>query len=147
MNVETVLWRLRRFLLLISALVFIMTLAELVFLSHWKEPIQFLPFALSGLGLIVVIAAYMTQQRTTLLAMRYIMIIIAIGGVIGFLVHVSNNFSFQLEIKPSSSFLEIVKGTLEGAIPILAPGILTLGAFMGLAAIYQHPALANKTKG
>jgi len=52
MNPEKILERLRQFLLIISSGVFIMTVTELVFLSHWSETIQFLPFGLSALGLI-----------------------------------------------------------------------------------------------
>ena len=57
MNAEQVLGRVRQFLLLISVSVFVMTIAELFFLSHWSETIQFLPFLLSGWGLVSLILA------------------------------------------------------------------------------------------
>ena len=50
MNSEQRLARIRQFLLIISAGVFIMTVTELFFLSHWTETIQLLPFVLSGWG-------------------------------------------------------------------------------------------------
>jgi len=70
MNSEKILERLRQFLLIISAGVFIMTVTELTFLSHWSETIQFLPFALSALGLITLAFAYFRPSRETITAMQ-----------------------------------------------------------------------------
>ena len=58
MNTEVILTRVRQFLLIISAGIFVMTTAELIFVSHWNESIQYLPFALCGLGLIMLATAY-----------------------------------------------------------------------------------------
>ena len=48
MTPDQTLGRIRQFLLVIAAAVFLMTVTELVFLSHWSETLQLLPFALSG---------------------------------------------------------------------------------------------------
>jgi len=37
----------------------------------------------------------------------------------------------------------LIKATLEGENPVLAPGILLLGAVIGLAAIYQYSQTIN----
>lgn len=144
MNSEKTLERLRQFLLIISAGVFIMTVTELTFLSHWSETIQFLPFALSALGLITLAFAYFRPSRGTITAMQWSMIVIAVCSLIGFYEHMLNNFAFRLEIAANSTTWELIRATLEGANPVLAPGILTLGAAIGLAAIYKHPALDNR---
>lgn len=141
MGPEKILERLRRFLLIISAGVFVMTVTELTFLSHWTETIQYLPFALSGLGLIVLGTAYFRPSRRTITTMLWSMIIIAVCSLIGFYEHMSNNLAFWMEIAPNSTTWELILATFQGANPVLAPGILTLGAVIGLTAIYKHPAL------
>lgn len=144
MSSEVVLARLRIFLLIISAGVFVMTVTELLFLSHWSETIQFLPFALSGLGLTTLAFVYFRPNHKTLTSMLWSMLVIAVCSLIGFYEHMINNYGFRLEIKPSSTTWELIKATLEGANPVLAPGILLLGAVIGLTAIYKHPMLETK---
>lgn len=144
MNPEQVLARLRQFLSIISAGIFVMTVTELFFLSHWDVTIQFLPFALSGLGLITLALAYFRPSRATLNGMRWSMIVIGVCSFIGFYQHMLNNYSFWLEIQPNATTWDLIKATFEGANPVLAPGILLLGAVIGLAAIYKHPLLETK---
>ena len=144
MNAEATLLRLRQFLIVISAGVFVMTVSELFFLSHWSEMIQYLPFALSGLGLLTLFLAYFRPSRSTFLALRWAMIIIAICSLIGFYEHMANNLAFQMEIQPNGTTAEFIWAMLEGANPVLAPGILTLGAVIGLAATYRHQVLEPK---
>ena len=135
MNAEKTLERLRQFLLIISTGVFIMTVTELSFLSHWSETIQFLPFALCALGLLTLGFAYFRPGHTTITAMQW--------SMIGFYEHMLNNFAFRMEIDANATTWELIQATLSGANPVLAPGILTLGAVIGLAAIYKHPALES----
>ena len=144
MNAEATLLRLRQFLIIIAAGVFVMTVTELFFLSHWSETIQYLPFVLSGLGLVTLALAFFRPTRATLLILHWTMIIIAICSLIGFYEHMENNYEFQKEIQPNATTQAFVMATLEGANPVLAPGILTLGAVIGLAATYQHEVLGKK---
>jgi len=144
MNSEIILARLRQFLLIISTAVFLMTVTELFFLSHWSETIQFLPFVLSGLGVITLSLAYFRPNRGTITALRWSMIVIAACSLIGVYEHMANNLGFRMEIQPNATTWELILATLEGANPVLAPGILMLGAVIGLAAMYQHPVLENR---
>jgi hypothetical protein len=144
MNAEQVLAKLRQFLLIISAGIFVMTVTELFFLSHWNETIQFLPFALSGLGLITLALAYFRPSHGILNGMRWSMLLIAACSFIGFYEHMVINYQFWLEIKPDATTWDLIKATLEGANPVLAPGILMLGAVIALVSIYKHPLLETK---
>ena len=144
MNAEHVLTKLRQYLLIISAGIFVMTVSELVFLSHWNETIQFLPFALSALGLITLALAYFRPSRGILNGTRWSMFVIAVCSLIGFYEHMTNNYSFWLEIKPNATTWDLIKATLGGANPVLAPGILMLGAVIGLMALYKHPLLETR---
>lgn len=141
MNSEHSLARIRQFLLIISAGVFIMTVTELFFLSHWTETIQLLPFALSGWGLIVLALAYFKPRARTINVLRWSMVVIGLCSLIGIYEHMANNLGFQMEIQPNATLWELITATLEGANPVLAPGILMLGAAIGWTAAYQHSAL------
>ena len=144
MDSEKILAQLRKFLLIISAGVFVMTVSELTFLGHWNVAIQFLPFALCALGLIASALAYFRPSRGTIRFTQWSMIVIAVCSFIGFYEHMSGNFWFWLDIQPNATTWELIKATFTGGIPILAPGILTLGGVIGAAATYKHPSLETK---
>jgi len=143
MNSDATLARIRQFLLIITAGTFVMTVIELIFVSHWNEKIQYLPFALCALGLIITGLAFLRPGRSTISAMRWSMIVIGTCSFIGFYEHLYNNYSFWLDIQPNTTTKDLIIATFNGGIPVLAPGILLLGAVTGLIAIYQHP-LLNK---
>ena len=144
MNSEQSLARIRQFLLIIAAGVFVMTVTELFFLSHWSETIQLLPFALSGLGLITLALAYFRPSPMTIKFLQWAMVLIGLCSLIGIYEHMSNNLGFQMEIRPNATTWELILATLEGANPVLAPGILALGAAIGWTAAYQYFPLDQK---
>ena len=144
MKAEVTLTRVRQFLLIIAAGTFVMTTAELIFISHWNESIQYLPLALCGLGLITLALAYFHPSHGSTHALRWSMIVIGVCSFIGFYEHMYNNYAFWMEIQPNSTAQELIVATLSGGIPILAPGILLLGAVIGLIAVYKHPLLEIK---
>src|SRR4051794_36201457 len=118
---ESVEGRLRRFLLLLTIMVFLATLAELILEEHTKETLQFIPFFLCAIGLIAVIAALLRPQRKSFLALRVSMIIVALGGMTGVAIHLINNYQFEQEIRPNSALSDLIVATLKGANPLLAP--------------------------
>jgi hypothetical protein len=65
------------------------------------------------------------------------MILIALCSLIGLYEHTANNLAFEMEIQPHASTGELIKATLEGGIPVMAPGILALGAAIGWTAAYR----------
>lgn len=121
-----------------------MTVTELVFLGHWNKVIQFLPFGLGAFGITTLALVCFRPSRTTLAVLRWSMIVIGCCSFIGFYEHMANNRRFWLEMQPDATTWELIKATLEGGNPVLAPGILLLGAVIGLAAIYRHPLVDAK---
>jgi hypothetical protein len=99
---------------------------------------------LCALGLGVVAFAYFRPSYDSIKAMHRSMMIIGVCSFIGFYEHMANNFAFQIEIQPNSTIWLLIVATFNGGIPILAPGILLLGAVIGLTAIYKHPLLETK---
>lgn len=147
MHADTILAQLRQFLLFISAGVFGMTITELIFLGHWNKPIQFLPFFLSALGLTMTAIFYFRPSKASLKGMHWSMMVIGFCSFTGIYEHMAGNHHFWLEVHPDSTTWKLLKATLKGENPVLAPGILFLGTAIGLATIYRHPLLEpNHTK-
>jgi len=144
MDSNTVLTQVRRFLFIIAIGVFAMTVTELIFLGHWNKWIQFMPFLVSVIGITTLAFVYFRPSRTNIIITYWTMIVIGICSFIGFYEHMSNNYQFWLEIQPNSTIWELIKATFEGENPVLAPGILLLGAAIGLVAIYRHPVSEEK---
>src|SRR5258706_10466839 len=75
--------RIRLFLLILAGLMCLGTIAELWLAEHTKEVIQWLPFVLCGLGLIVIVAVGWKPNRTTIWALRGTMVVTMLGSLIG----------------------------------------------------------------
>jgi hypothetical protein len=137
MSDALVLSRLRQFLLVVSALLLIGTLVELWLINHMEDPVQLIPFALCGLGLVAVFVALLRPRRAALHGLR---VLLALGSFLGVYLHLESNHGFQRELHPNASTGELLLGTLGGANPLLAPGMLAITAALAIAATYQHPA-------
>ena len=144
MNDADVLSRLRRFLLSTSALLLTGATTELLLVGHTESATQLVPFALSGVGLVVVLAALIRPRRAALMALRACMVLLAAGSLYGVYEHVRHNVAFEREISPDATTGELVRAGVGGANPLLAPGVLALAAALALAATYHHPFLKKK---
>ncbi len=146
MNTDTILFRLRRFLLALAGFLFVGTLVELAFTGHTKEPVQWIPFFLCGIGVVAVIAALVRPQRKTLLALRACMGMATLGSLFGVYEHITNNAAFYLEIHPHATSLQTIAAALSGANPLVAPGILAVAGMLAIAATCYHPALDSEVR-
>ena len=143
MTDAVVLSRLRRFLLLTSALLFCGTVLELWLVEHAETAVQLIPFALCGLGVAAVVAALLRPRRATVLALRACMGLALLGSLYGVYEHVAGNIAFQREVAPNATTREVIAGAIGGGNPLLAPGILAVAALLAAAATYRHAALAK----
>lgn len=143
MNDTTILQRLRRFLLWLAAGLCVGTIVELWAAEHTEDPIQYLPFLLAGVGLVTILVVLWRPQRGALLAMRGVMVVLALGSLLGVALHIFNNIAFAQEIQPNAATGELLLAGLMGANPMLAPGILALAAILAFAATYAEPALGK----
>ncbi|MBZ0295476.1 MAG: hypothetical protein K8L99_23150 [Anaerolineae bacterium] len=144
MNSAIVEQRLRRFLLITVAGLCTATMIELLLTEHFMEPLQLIPFVLCALGLLAVGAVYFRPSRRTIYFLRAVMILVGLGSLLGIFLHLNGNLTFELEIRPNATAGEVVMDALMGADPLLAPGILALGAALALAATYYHPQLTKR---
>ena len=143
MTDAVVLLRLRRFLLVVSALLLLGTLMELWLVGHTESFVQLIPFALSGLGLILATVVLLHERRSTLLALRVCALLLMLGSLFGVYEHIIGNIAFQTEVNPSAPAREVLVAAMSGGNPLLAPGILALAAVLAIAATYRHPALGK----
>jgi hypothetical protein len=136
MNERAALRRLATFLYLLAAGLFVGTIGELIAAKHYDSTMQLVPFALCGLGLLAVLALRTRPTRTIVLAIRALMLVIAGGSLLGVYEHVVGNLDFVHEVRRHADTTSVINSTLQGADPILAPGILAVGAAVTLAATY-----------
>src|SRR6267378_7427779 len=134
MGPSATLFRLRRFLLVFSVLLFGGTVVELLLVKHWGDVVQLIPFALCGLGSIAALLVLLRPRRATLLGLRVCMGVVVCGSLFGIYEHLSNNIAFQREIKPSAPTADVLVSAVAGGNPLLAPGTLAAAAVLALAA-------------
>lgn len=133
--------RLRRFLFVLSGFIFIGSIVELALTEHFEDTVQLIPFILCGLGTVIVGVVLVQPQYKILIILRVLMAIIFLGSLFGIYEHLEHNIHFALEIQPTASLGDVFFEAFGGANPLLAPGILALGAILAMAATYYHPML------
>ena len=124
--------------LAIAAVGFAGVIAELVLHEHWAEPLQVVPFFLCGAG----IGA--SPGRVTARLLQVVMLLAAVGAVIGMVQHLRGNLGFEREIFPEAPLAELLGSAVRGVAPLLAPGGIALGALVAAAATYRHPATRQR---
>ncbi len=135
----------RRFLLVVAGGLFVGTVIELILAEHYQDAVQWIPFGLSAMGLLLVVWAWLRPQAQSFKALRYGMIVIAAGSLFGVYEHLVHNFGFELEIRPNATASQVLFDALAGANPLLAPGTLFLAALLAYAATYKHPLLTSRS--
>jgi hypothetical protein len=140
-SADAVIARLRTFLLTLAVALCVGTVVELWLTDHLQTPLQFVPFVLCALGLAALIAVLLRPGRKTIWTLRAVMVVAALGALLGTYEHLEYNLEFAREINASKADAAPVWTALTGANPPLAPGVLGVTALIALAATYVHPAL------
>jgi hypothetical protein len=146
MTAADVLRRLRLFLLVLAILLFGGTLIELWLVNHTEDTIQWLAFALCAIGLLAVLGVIVSSRKPFVTVLRLCMGLVVLGSLFGIYQHVSSNFELEQEINPNSPVSEKVLKALGGANPLLAPGTLSVAAFLALAATYKYSIVSDREK-
>ena len=124
----------RRWLLGISAFLFLGTIGELIMLKHYDGSLQLVPFLLCGVGFLGVALLSRTRSPRLILGTRVVMILIAAASLIGVWAHIESNTGFEKELHPHATTTELVKAALTGRDPLMAPGILAVAAMIAIVA-------------
>lgn len=131
----------RRFLLFAAVAICAGVIVELWLTGHTDEPLQLVPFIVCGFGIVLLIAVMARPQPNVLRAMQALMLVMALAGAVGTVLHLRGNLELAQEVKPVQAQAQPVWMALSGRNPALAPGALGITALMALAATYRHPAL------
>jgi hypothetical protein len=144
MNEQLALRRLETFLHLLAAGLFVVTIGELWAEEHYQSTLQLVPFALCGVGLLALLGLRLSPSRPMVLLVRALMIVLIAGSLLGIYEHVAGNLEFAREVRRRADTMTLIKATLHGGAPVLAPGIFALGASITLAATYATTILAHR---
>jgi len=137
--------RLRGILCSLAVLTFLFTPIELLLLGHTETWLQLVPFAASFFGLVAAGWVLVEPSAARLSGARWLSLVIIGTAVIGTWQHFQENLELELEIRPGTTWTDVVWEALHGSAPTLATGILVLGALLVLGATYEHPALRQRS--
>jgi len=136
---------LRRALLAILLLGAVGTLSELFLMEHTDGVWQVVPVVLLGGGVIAIAAHALNQYHVpSIRGFQGLMVVFVLSGIIGMILHYLGNAEFEREMQPDTRGVLLVKESLMGATPALAPGTMIQLGLIGLAATFRHPALRKK---
>lgn len=120
------------------------TLAELLLLEHVEDAWQWAPVVLLGLSLPVMLWLLVRPTPAVLRIFQGLMILFVASGVIGLWMHYRGNVEFELEMYPALAGWQLIKQSLMGATPSLAPGTMVQFGLIGLLYTFRHPALPSR---
>ena len=132
---------LRRILLAIVAFGAVGMIAELYLLEHTESATQWIPLVLLAAILIASIWIFLKPSRSGLRIFQGIMLLSALGGMLGVWEHLEGNLEYVREITPDLSGFPLIWKALHRGAPALAPGVMVQLALLGLAFTFRHPLL------
>jgi hypothetical protein len=135
--------RLRFFLFVLAASLYCGTIAELLAAKHYQSPLQFAPFGLCVLGLVTLALVWKRPEPRIAAAARFAMLVIAGGSLLGIYEHIAGNLSFVHEVRPHADGMTVLKATLQGGDPILAPGVLAVAAAVTILATFTSRVITS----
>jgi hypothetical protein len=118
---------------------------ELLLIGHVEGSLQYVPVVLLGIGLVALAWHALAPGAVTVRVVQVTMTFFVISGISGVALHYRGNVQFELEMYPALEGTELIRRTLTGATPVLAPGSMALLGLVGLAQTYRHPSLQNRS--
>jgi hypothetical protein len=143
MNAMDSLSLLRRGLLVLLVIGAVGLLGELVLLEHYEDALQFVPFGLLTLTLIVTTWHWVSGSRTSLRTFQAVMLLLILAAPVAIFLHLRGNYQAEREFDPSLLGLDLWLAVFRGEAPTLAPGTLAQFGLLGLLYAYKHPALSD----
>lgn len=107
--------------------------AELLLIEHVEGVEQIIPLALIIAGLVTCAWHARAPRGVAPRAFRLVLIVMAASGVLGQYLHLRGNMEFEIERDPTLGRWPLLRESLMGATPALAPGTMVLLALIGYA--------------
>ena len=133
-----VLKQLRKFLLMLAILLFAGAVVELWLVGHTEDWLQWIPFVLAIVGIVVVLMLLARPGETAIKVMRIWMALVVLGTLFGVYQHIAGNIAFEREVDPNATTSQLAWQGVGGGNPLLAPGILAIAALLSVAATYRY---------
>jgi hypothetical protein len=131
---DSVVERLRLWVLGVLMLGLIGTVTELILLEHYEQALQFVPLVLIVLGVVVLVWHMLQPGTGSLRALQVVMALFVLAGFAGMAAHFNGSAEYQLELNPDMSNWELLEKILHAkAPPLLAPGMMLWMGLLGLA--------------
>ena len=122
----------RRVILIILLVGMVGIVIELLLLEHFEDTLQVVPLGLLGVGVISLLWHARSPHRTSLRAVRTIMVLFLMSGVLGVFLHYRGNVEFERERRPQAGGWTLFREAIMGATPALAPGAMIQLGLLGL---------------
>jgi hypothetical protein len=133
-DADTVVERLRLWVLGVIVLGLVGTMTELLLLEHDEEALQFVPLVLMVLGAAALVWHAVRKDTPSLRALQIIMGLFVLSGFAGMAAHFHGSMEYQLELNPDLSVGELLEKIAQAkAPPLLAPGMMIQMGLLGLA--------------
>ncbi|MXW64090.1 MAG: hypothetical protein F4Z69_04630 [Bacteroidetes bacterium SB0668_bin_1] len=113
--------------------------SELILLSHYEDPWQLVPLGMMVLSLAILFVRLFRNDACVLRIFQVCMLLFVAAGVLGVYLHYQSNVEFELEMNPAAAGWELIRESLTGAMPALAPGTMVYLGLIGLLYTWRHP--------
>jgi hypothetical protein len=113
------------------------SIIELLLAEHTGDWVQYIPFAVSALGVVAVVAALRVPGLRSIQFLRGVCALAIVASLIGGYKHFAANYELEAEVNASATMGTWIWGALFGASPLLAPGVLALAAVLAWAATWR----------
>jgi hypothetical protein len=134
---DSVVERLRLWVLGVLVLGLIGTVTELILLEHYEQWLQFVPLVLIAMGVIVLAWHAKRPDTASLRTLQIVMGLFVLAGFAGMAAHFNGSAEYQLELDPEMSTWDLLEKILHAkAPPLLAPGMMMQMGLLGLAYAY-----------
>src|SRR3981189_103020 len=114
---DSVVERLRLWVLGVLVLGLIGTVTELVLLEHYEQPLQFVPLVLIALGIMALVWHVVRPEAATLPGLQIVMGLCVLAGFLGMAAHFNGSAEYQLELDPDLSTWDLVEKILHAKAP------------------------------
>lgn len=135
----------RRLLLAVLMLGIAGMATELLLIGHVETTAQLVPLAALTCGFVSLAWLALAPSRSAVRTVQILMLAFVTSGIAGVVLHYRGNAEFEREIYPTLAGFELIKGSLTGATPVLAPGSMTLLGLVGLTAAFRHPSATGRS--
>ena len=130
-------YRITAFTLLVAL---IGTGLELLLIGHFEDPTQLIPLILIIFSFILFLILLWKKITRVAITFRFLMTLIILSGFLGIWFHFKSNMEFEKEMYPTLTNWDLIKGSLTGALPALAPGSMIVIGLLGYMFLLVNPA-------